>query len=59
MVDENGTWKRRGETFWRAHPEEWNRSDLHQRQYCEVHGLPRKAFENRRQKFTELQQPPA
>lgn len=51
MADERRTWKRQGEAFWRAHHEAWKRSDLNQREYCEVHGLPQKAFENWRQKF--------
>ena len=51
MADEHRAWKRQGEAFWRAHHEAWKRSDLNQRQYCEVHGLPQKAFENWRQKF--------
>ena len=59
MVDEKGTWRRQGEAFWRAHHEGWKRSDLNQRQYCEVHGLPRKAFENWRQKFRAEPQPAA
>jgi hypothetical protein len=51
MANENGAWTRQGEVFWRAHHEAWKRSDLNQRQYCEFHGLPQKAFENWRQKF--------
>ena len=47
MTDEHRTWMRQGEAFWRAHHEAWKRSDLNQRQYCGVHGLPQKAFENR------------
>jgi hypothetical protein len=58
MVDGHRTWKRQGEAFWRAHHEAWKRSDLNQRQYCEVHGLPQKAFENWRQKFRAEPQPP-
>ena len=46
MADEHRAWKRQGEAFWRAHHEAWKRSDLNQRQYCEAHGLPHKAFEN-------------
>ena len=46
MADEHRAWKRQGEAFWRAHHEAWKRSDLNQRQYCEAHGLPLKAFEN-------------
>src|SRR4029079_10135863 len=51
MANENGVWTRQGEAFWRAHHEAWKRSDLNQRQYCEFHSLPQKAFENWRQKF--------
>lgn len=58
MAGEHRTWKRQGEAFWRAHHEVWKRSDLNQRQYCEVHGLPQKAFENWRQKFRADLQPP-
>lgn len=58
MADEYRAWKRQGEAFWRAHHEGWKRSDLNQRQYCEVHGLPQKAFENWRQKFRAEPQPP-
>ena len=59
MADEHRAWKRQGEAFWRAHHEAWKRSDLNQRQYCEAHGLPQKAFENWRQKFKAEPQPPA
>ena len=58
MADGHRAWKRQGEAFWRAHHEAWERSDLNQRQYCEVHGLPQKAFENWRQKFRAEPQPP-
>src|SRR6186997_406165 len=58
MADEHPAWKRQGEVFWRAHHEAWKRSDLNQRQYCEAHGLPQKAFENWRQKFRAEPQPP-
>jgi hypothetical protein len=51
MAEQNRPWRRQGEDFWRAHHEAWKRSDLNQRQYCEFHGLPQKAFENWRQKF--------
>ena len=47
-----------GRGFWRAHHEAWKRSDLNQRQYCEFHGLPQKAFENWRQKFRLEPDPP-
>jgi transposase-like protein len=39
------------ETFWRAHLEGWRRSDLNQREYCELHGLPLKRFGNWRAKL--------
>ncbi len=38
-------------SFWRAHLDGWRRSDLNQREYCEVHGLPLKRFGNWRAKF--------
>jgi hypothetical protein len=58
MADGHRAWKRQGEAFWRAHHEAWKRSDLNQRHYCDVHGLPQKAFENWRQKFRAEPQPP-
>lgn len=39
------------EAFWRAHLEGWRRSDLNQREYCELHGLPLKRFGNWRAKL--------
>ncbi len=39
------------ESFWRAHLEGLRRSDLNQREYCELHGLPLKRFGNSRAKF--------
>ncbi len=39
------------ESFWRAHLEGWRRSDLNQREYCELHGLPLKRFGNWRAKY--------
>ena len=33
-------------TFWRAHMDGWKRSDLNQRECCEVHGLSLKNFGN-------------
>ncbi len=39
------------ESFWRAHLEDWRRSDLNQREYCELHGLPLKRFGNWRARF--------
>ncbi len=41
------------ESFWRAHLEGWRRSDLNQREYCELHGLPLKRFGNWRAKFED------
>jgi len=29
------------ESFWRAHLNDWRRSELNQREYCELHGLKR------------------
>lgn len=34
------------ESFWRAHLDGWRRSELNQREYCELHGLPLKRFGN-------------
>lgn len=42
---------RYGEAFWRAHHEAWQQSALNQREYCEEHGIPLKAFGNWRAKF--------
>ena len=39
------------ESFWRSHLEGWRRSDLNQREYCELHGLPLKRFGNWRARF--------
>ncbi len=39
------------ESFWRAHLDGWRRSELNQREYCELHGLPLKRFGNWRAKF--------
>jgi hypothetical protein len=58
MADENRTWRRQDESFWRAHHEAWKRSDLNQRQYCEAEGIPLKAFGNWRSKFEAEPQPP-
>ena len=51
--------ERYGEALWRAHHEAWRQSDLNQREYCEAHGLPLKAFGNWRAKFKAEPQPPA
>ncbi len=39
------------ESFWRAHLDGWRRSDLNQREYCALHGLPLKRFGNWRAKL--------
>lgn len=39
------------ESFWRSHLDGWRRSDLNQREYCELHGLPLKRFGNWRAKL--------
>ena len=51
--------ERYGEAFWRAHHEAWKQSELNQREYCEAHGIPLKAFGNWRAKFKAEPQPPA
>ena len=51
MADQSAPRARYGETFWRAHHEAWKRSDLNQREYCEVQGISLKAFGNWRAKF--------
>lgn len=55
------TWQRvrYGEAFWRAHHEAWTRSALNQREYCEAHDLPLKAFGNWRAKFKAEPKPKA
>jgi hypothetical protein len=58
MAIDHRRWVRQGEAFWRAHHEAWKRSDLNQREYCELHGIPRKGFENWRAKFKAEPQPP-
>ena len=51
MPNEIGSRVRYGEAFWRAHHEAWQQSALNQREYCEAHGIPLKAFGNWRAKF--------
>ena len=51
MAKMSGSWRRQGEAFWRAHHEAWKRSDLNQREYCEAHAIPLKAFGNWRERF--------
>ncbi|WP_323800446.1 IS66 family insertion sequence element accessory protein TnpA [Parasphingorhabdus sp.] len=41
------------EGFWRYHHEGWQRSDLNQQEYCELHGLPLKRFGNWRAQFKD------
>jgi hypothetical protein len=50
MSNEIGSQVRDGEAFWRAHHEAWQQSALNQREYCEAHGIPLKAFGNWRAK---------
>jgi hypothetical protein len=50
--------ERYGEAFWRKHHEAWQQSALNQREYCEAHGIPIKAFGNWRAKFKAEPQPP-
>jgi Transposase len=58
MAEENRSWTRQSEAFWRAHHEAWKLSDLNQRQYCEAQGIPLKAFGNWRAKFKAEPRPP-
>ena len=51
MSNEIGSRVRYDEAFWRAHHEAWRQSALNQREYCEAHGIPLKAFGNWRAKF--------
>ncbi|MGY8682388.1 transposase [Bradyrhizobium sp. UFLA05-153] len=59
MANENRSRVRYGEAFWRAHHEAWQQSTLNQREYCEAHRIPLKAFGNWRAKFTAEPLPPA
>jgi Transposase len=59
MADNFRTRERYGEAFWRAHHEAWQQSALNQREYCEAHGIPLKAFGNWRAKFKAEPQLPA
>jgi Transposase len=58
MANESGPRIRYGEVFWGAHHEAWKQSSLNQREYCEAHGIPLKAFGNWRSKFQAEPQPP-
>src|SRR5258707_6049470 len=59
MPDKFRTRERYGEAFWRKHHEAWQQSALNQREYCEAHGIPLKAFGNWRAKFKAEPQLPA
>jgi len=59
MANESRSRVRYGEAFWRAHHEAWKHSALNQREYCEAHGIPLKAFGNWRAKFTAEPRAPA
>jgi hypothetical protein len=58
MSNEIGSRVRYGEAFWRMHHEAWQRSTLNQREYCEAHGIPLKAFGNWRARFKAEPQVP-
>jgi hypothetical protein len=51
MANNSRSRVRCGEAFWRAHHEVWKQSSLNQREYCEAHGIPLKAFGNWRARF--------
>jgi hypothetical protein len=57
MADETLSRVRYGEAFWRKHHEAWQQSALNQREYCEAHRIPLKAFGNWRAKFKAEPQP--
>ena len=59
MPDKVLTRERYGEAFWRKHHEAWQQCTLNQREYCEAHGIPLKAFGNWRAKFKAEPQPPS
>ena len=58
MSNEIGSRVRYGEAFWRAHHEAWQQSALNQREYCDAHRIPLKAFGNWRARFKAEPQPP-
>ncbi len=58
MSNEIGSRVRYGEAFWRKHHEAWQQSALNQREYCEAHGIPLKAFGNWRARFKAERQLP-
>lgn len=51
MANKSDPRVRYGEAFWRAHHDAWKQSALNQREYCETHGVPLKAFGNWRARF--------
>src|SRR2546429_9889842 len=59
MPEKFRTRERYGEAFWHKHHEAWQQSALNQREYCEAHGIPLKAFGNWRAKVKTEPQPPA
>lgn len=58
MANEAPSRVRYSEAFWRAHHTGWQQSALNQREYCEAHGIPLKAFGNWRARF-KAEPPPA
>lgn len=59
MANKSESRVRYGEAFWRAHHDAWKQSPLNQREYCEAHGIPLKAFGNWRARFQAEPQTPA
>ena len=59
MREERKKRVRYGEAFWRVHHEAWKRSTLNQREYCETHDIPLKAFGNWRAMFMAEPKPKA
>ena len=57
MSNEIGSRVRYDEAFWRKHHEAWQQSALNQREYCEAHRIPLKAFGNWRARFKAEPQP--
>lgn len=51
MVPQRRVRRLKLEAFWRAHLKGWRNSNLNQREYCELHGLPLKRFGNWRAEF--------
>lgn len=51
MVPKRRSRRLKLEAFWRAHLKGWRDSNLNQREYCELHGLPLKRFGNWRAEF--------